>query len=351
MRSVRTLIADDSRTYRAILTRTLAEIGGAEVVGEASDGAEAWSLVQSLTPDLLLLDLEMPELGGLEVLERVRRDYPDLAVAIVSSSDQASDAMKALANGALEIVHKPQGGGAIGSLRSSLRRVVRAASRLLVDGEQAQKAAPEAAAQPEPLVSSGPEFELVVIAVSTGGPSALDQVIPKLPSSFPVPVIIVQHLPRGFMEELASRLDRKSELEVRVARDGEELPKTGVRFAEAGTHLELRRHDAGGGSYRLWEKEGPRVHGCRPAADVLLQSVARDFRGRVLCLVLTGMGRDGRDGIQALDRSRTYTIAQDRESSTVYGMPRAIAEANLADVQLPLDQIADKLQQLVSGGH
>ena len=350
MGSVRILIADDSRTYRSILARVVSEIDGAEIVGEAENGREALELSAKLEPDLVLLDLEMPVLSGLPALERFRSEQPDVSVVVVSSWSQAGGAMKALSAGALEVVRKPEGSDALDSLRNAIRRVVATIERLRRDRSRPSPSAPSvpapvAKAKADPMTA----FDLVVIAVSTGGPEALKEVIPKLPASFEVPVLVVQHLPRGFMGELARNLDSLGGLPVSVTTDGEELPERGVRIAEGGVQVELRRASRAARGYRIWHNDGPRVHGCRPAADVLFKSVAREFEGRVLSVVMTGMGCDGRDGVAEIGRDRGHTIVQDEATSTIYGMPRAVADAGLADEQLPLDQIASRMQELVSG--
>ena len=345
---LRVLIADDSSTYRSILRSVLQETEGVELVGEAADGSEAVRMCGELLPDLVLLDLEMPVMGGIEALEILRRDHPKIPVAIASGTSTASSAMKALAMGALEVVPKPSGSDALDSLRRSIKRVTTSAILKRESATRASAGVERRVAKPKKVRKPGGAFDLVLIAISTGGPAAIQQVIPKLPADLGVPVVVVQHLAKGFMDEYASNLAKRSAIDVRIAEEGGELEPATVLLAEPGRHLEIRGRRSTSG-FRMIYTDGERVHGCRPAADVLFRSAAREFKGRVLFVVMTGMGKDGTDGVCEMPEAQRYCIAQDEETSSVFGMPRAAAEAGLVDEVLPLDRIAARVTELVEG--
>jgi two-component system, chemotaxis family, protein-glutamate methylesterase/glutaminase len=317
--------------------------------------------------------VEMPEMDGLEALGQVRTRFPDTSVVMVSGSNQlaANATITALERGALDFIRKPEGQDAQASrneLRNALRpllRHVRTRKNLAggaagpVTPAKAPRAAapPLTAARPAALPPARPmpavgRIEVLGVGVSTGGPNALGEFIPKLPGDFPVPVLLVQHMPRGFTASLAEHLDKRSKLRVREAREGELVEKGSVYIAPGGMHMVVRsKGDSGSGrSLIVGLNENPPENSCRPSVDVLFRSMAAQFEGGILALVMTGMGSDGCEGVRTLKRRGCHCLTQTEESCVVYGMPQAIDEAGLSDERVPLCQLAQRVDQLVRKG-
>ncbi len=333
---LRIVVVDDSKPYRQILCRILERSDGVAIVGEFSNGRELLESIEEIAPDCILLDIAMPELDGLETLEAIRKLPIDPApsVVIISGTCDSSDTLTALSLGALDVVAKPSEDSAtkLGRELDRCIRLVRARRRR--HEREAHRAHPR---------EDATELRgLVVLAVSTGGPQALERVVPSLDASFGLPMLIVQHMPVGFIESLARSLSARCPLAVSVARAGVRPPPGEILIAPAGSHLEI-----GQSPYGLVTRltEAPPVNGCRPAADRLFESVARCYDGPVLAVVMTGMGSDGLAGIRALREKGACCVAQNEASSVVYGMPRSVAEAGLADEVLPLEQIGPRIQR------
>jgi two-component system, chemotaxis family, protein-glutamate methylesterase/glutaminase len=346
----RVVVADDSALMRRIVGSILHR-GGVEVVGSAGDGDEALALCERERPDAMTLDLTMPGLGGIDVLRALRQPgRRPLPVVVVSAFSPAhgARAVDALAEGAFELVTKPNGGqGGVDAFEQSLLSKVRAAIEL----RRRQLACRAAAQSPTPAsriaVSDRPArrrglTRLLVIASSTGGPRALAELLPQLPSPLGVGTLIVQHMPAGFTASLAARLDRASCLSVREAGGGERLDPNVALVAPGGRHLRL----CDDGVLTLSD-EAP-LGGLRPRADLLIADASRRFGERLVLVVLTGMGNDGLRGAEEVRRRGGRILAEAEESCTVYGMPRAIAEARLADSILPLRQLPDAIAAEVS---
>jgi two-component system chemotaxis response regulator CheB len=350
----RVVVADDSALMRRIVSNLLVR-GGINVVGTANDGDEALALCERERPDAMTLDLAMPGLGGIEVLKALRRrGGSSIPVVVVSafSPTQNAHAVDALAEGAFELVSKPSGNENIDVFERNLLAKIKLATRIRpaagtrADGSH-RPPPPVPAPSPNghPIANGNrvkPRLRLgrnavshaLLIATSTGGPRALAALLPELPARLGIGTMIVQHMPAGFTASLAARLDRSSPLTVREAQGGETLDPGVALIAPGGRHLRL---DANGQT--TLSDEAP-LGGLRPRADLLIEDAARQWGDRLTLVVLTGMGNDGLRGGREVRRRGGRILVEAEQSCTVYGMPRAIAEADLADVVLPLDQLA-----------
>jgi two-component system chemotaxis response regulator CheB len=319
--SLRIVVADDSAFMRRLLTDAL-QRSGFEVVAAVEDGDHALKACRELKPDVLTLDLAMPGLDGLGVLRGLREEASPIAVVVVSAFSPAhgARAVDALSEGAVDLVAKPAAGEALHSFLAELSEKVMlaASSRRTRPASSALEAPRRASARP-----SRPRT--VVIACSTGGPRALADLLPKLPSPLGAGSLIVQHMPPGFTSSLADRLDRASALTVREAASGDRLEPHTVLVAPGGQHLRIH-------SDRTTAlDEEPPIGGLRPRADLTIGDAARIFGKDLLLVVLTGMGKDGLEGAHEVRRQGGRILAEAESSCTVYGMPRAIVEADLAD--------------------
>lgn len=369
---LRVLAADDSAVMRGIMRKLferhaedrVSRLPAMELCGTAQDGLECIDAVGRLKPDVLILDLEMPRLNGLDALDRLRDLHPALPVIMCSSYTErgAQSTLEALARGAADYVMKPTEQRDLAAALQSLAQQLLPKIAALAKGrrskgnDNAVQAAPAAR-----LVEGRKEsaIEVVVIGLSTGGPSALEQMLPRLPSSFPVPVLIVQHMPKLFTGVLAERLDKCCALRVRQGVDGESVMPGTVWLAPGDSHMEVAprrvgfgiedRVSAGRGARVKLHQQEPLNH-CRPSVDYLFHSAARLYGAGVLALMMTGMGADGLGGARAVHDAGGVVLAQDEASSAVWGMPGRVAEAGIADAVLPLAAIAGELGQRVNVG-
>jgi two-component system chemotaxis response regulator CheB len=349
------LVVDDSRIYRRLLVDVISRLPGALVVGEAADGVEALATLSQGPIDLVLLDVEMPKMDGLATLGEIARRHPQTGVVMVAGTNRraAETTMKALELGALEFIPKPQTIGYEESHRAltiALSYVLDCV-RLGIARADAHTSPPSPAATPDTTRRSDRrspprEVSLVLVGASTGGPRALSQVIPALHPGLAAPVLVVQHMPEGFTRSFAEQLDKKSPLDVREACDGEPVVAGEVLIAPGGRHMVLRAADD---RLSIGLDDSPPVRSCRPSVDVLFSSATCATKGRVLTVVMTGMGTDGTDGVRALAPLQSYNLAQDEATSVVFGMPRAVIGAGLADEVLPLELIARRINELVGG--
>lgn len=342
-KKIRVLVVDDSAFMRIAVKRTLESDPAIEVIGQGKDGAEAVQLVEQLQPDVVTMDFNMPRMNGVEALRAIFAKRP-VPVIMLSAHTQegAKETLDALAAGALDFVPKPDGEVStdLSGVRDDLLRKVKGAARSRPSAVAPAPSATRAVA-PKPVASSRASLPgdapLLVIAVSTGGPAALERVIPRLPADFGAAIVIVQHMPKAFTKALAARLDGISALSVSEATDDDVATPGRALIAPGDRHLTLD------GSGRVRLVDSPPVNGCRPAADVTLQAVARTLGSRTTVLVMTGMGKDGALGAQALKAAGGKVLAQDEASSVVFGMPKAVIERGLADQVLALDRIAPAL--------
>src|SRR5918998_5945568 len=340
----RVVVADDSRLMRRMLADALSR-QGFDVVGTAADGDEALELCRKHRPDALTLDLHMPGLDGIGVLRALRDGRAEaVPVVVVSAFSPAHGAyaVDALAGGAFDLVAKPALGEPLETFTRELGRKVGEAAH---SGRVRRPAARIAPRRPAPApVAPRPRTPalaarrtgtgtLVVIASSTGGPRALGELIPQLPAQLGAGGLLVQHMPPGFTASLASRLDGASALTVREARTGDVLDAGSLLVAPGGSHLRFSD------DRRLRLADDAPEGGLKPRADFTIADAARLFGRRVLLVVLTGMGKDGLEGAVAVKAAGGRVLAESESTCTVYGMPRAVAEAGLADAVLPLDQL------------
>jgi two-component system chemotaxis response regulator CheB len=341
MPKIRVLIVDDAVVFRRLLSETLAADPALEVAGTAANGRIALAKMPQLNPDLVVLDVEMPEMDGLATLAELRKAYPRLPVIMFSALTErgAAATLDALALGASDYFTKPATEGMAASLE-----VVR---EQLIPKIKALCAAPPA---PRPCVAAPPApsakapVEAVAVAASTGGPNALAELFAALPRDFPVPLLIVQHMPPMFTRLLAERLTAQGGIPVEEGRTGA-LVQPGRAWIAPGDHHMIVTRD--GTQARLLLHQDPPENSCRPAADVLLRSVARAYGPRALAVVLTGMGQDGLRGCEAVREAGGQALAQDEATSVVWGMPGFVARAGLADRVLPLSLIGGEIVQRV----
>ncbi|HLK10309.1 MAG TPA: chemotaxis response regulator protein-glutamate methylesterase [Candidatus Binatia bacterium] len=344
MRRIRVLIVDDAVVARRVVTEALASDAAIEVVGTAPNGRVALARLAELHPDLVILDVEMPELDGLATLVELRRAHPRLPVVMFSSLTErgAAATLEALARGATDYVTKPPAAGGVSAALARVREELIPKIRALCAAAAERPAAPAARpGLPRPAAAGADRrVEVLAIGASTGGPNALAAVLPQLPPTFPVPIVVVQHMPPLFTRLLAERLDAKSAMRVREAAPGELLAAGCVEVAPGGYHMEVVRERAG---VRIRTHEGPPENSCRPSVDVLLRSVAEVYGRHALAVVLTGMGRDGLQGCLRVAAAGGQILVQDEATSVVWGMPGAVAGAGLADRVLPLGEIAHEI--------
>ena len=339
---LRVLVVDDSLFMRAAITKTLAS-GPFEVVGQARDGTEALSQVAKLAPDVITMDFNMPGMNGAETVRALMQQRPTPVVMFSAHTKQgARETFDALAAGAVDFVTKPAG-----EVSTDLTKIADELTRKLL---AAASARPRVAAPPPlpPSRTTGPVAaqltqpgvmpRVCIIAVSTGGPAALSEVIPALPADLRLAVVVVQHMPAAFTAPFAERLDAASRIAVREAQAGDRPQPGEVLIAPGNKHLEF---DAKG---LVALTDGPPVNGCRPAADVTMQSAAKIYGRRALAVVMTGMGKDGAAGALAIKKADGKTCAQDELSSVIYGMPKAAVDAGAIDEVIPLAEIATWLR-------
>jgi two-component system, chemotaxis family, protein-glutamate methylesterase/glutaminase len=351
LKTIRIVAADDSAVMRSMLVRMFAAQHAApqarmELCVVVPDGASCLHAVRTLRPDVVLLDLHMPGLGGLEAIVRLRHEWPGLPIIICSSGteDGAATTLEALSRGASDYVTKPTGQADADAALVSLWTQL--APKILALGLPESNSAGER--QLVPSAGSRPRVEAIGIGISTGGPPALERLLPSLPEDFPVPVLVVQHMPRLFTSALAARLDRCCALHVREATVGTSLLPGTIWIAPGDSHMEVKI-----GPQRtpyIVLHQGEPVYHCRPAVDVLFRSLAQTFGAGAMGLVLTGMGADGLEGSHAIVNVGGTVLAQDEASSAVWGMPGRVVAAGLARAVLPLEGLGDKLISLTAGG-
>lgn len=355
MRRIRTLIVDDAVVVRQLLSKVLAEDPQIEVVGAAPNGKVAVERVAQQPPDIVVLDVEMPEMDGLEALSAIKAIHPKLPVIMFSTMTErgAAVTMDALCRGAADYVTKPTNPGSVIEAMQRIRSELVPRIKVLCGvGSLPFAAASPRGARPVAAQPSGPgaqTVELLAIGCSTGGPNALADLLPLLPPSPPVPIVIVQHMPPIFTRLLAERLSKKSGLSVREAADGDLLEPGTAFMAPGNYHMVLSKE---GLRIRVKLHQGPPENSCRPAVDVLFRSVAPVFGARTLAVILTGMGQDGLRGCQDIRSAGGRVLVQDEASSVVWGMPGAVATAGLADRVMPLHALGAEIsRRLAEGRH
>ena len=352
MPQIQIMIVDDSLVVRKVLMKVLSSDPDLAVIGWASNGRLALAKLQTLRPDIILLDIEMPEMNGLETIPGIRKLLPNAPIIMFSTLTErgAEATLDALTLGAADYVAKPSNQDMAATSEAIHRDLVPKIKALChfpvriqipaprVSSSTASTPRPDIRFRPAPLHSS--PLKIVAIGVSTGGPDALAKLLPSFPANFPLPVVIAQHMPPIFTSLLAKRLASKCALPVREGQPGDVLCPSCVWIAPGDYHMVVEEEDH---HVRLRMHQKPRENFCRPSVDVLFRSVAARYGSNSLGVILTGMGQDGLKGCEALCEAGASVLVQDEASSVVWGMPGFVARAGLAEKILPLDQIGDEI--------
>ena len=365
MDKIRVLVVDDSLFMRRMMSDLLAQDSAIEVVGAARDGQQGLEMARQLKPDVITLDVEMPVMDGIAMLQQLMKEQPTPVVMVSSLTREGAEiTLRCLELGAVDFVTKPSGAVSLDLYKVSsqiIEKVKAAASaprhRLTalapaLDAQGSAAGKPFVGAlstQPSEFAKRAPsstpskitELPLVVIGASTGGPRALSLLMSQLPPDFHAPMLLIQHMPEGFTRSLAERLDRLCHLQVREAREGDRLQPGVAYLAPGGRHLQLL---PGG---RLHLSEEPPLHGVRPAVDITLLSIAQHHSGRVVVAILTGMGNDGAMGVRALYAKGARILAEDESSCVVFGMPRAAIQTGCVHQIAPIEQMAQRITEEV----
>ncbi len=349
---LRVLIVDDTIVYRKIVKDILTSQSDIEIVGTATDGEIALKKIKELKPDLLTLDLEMPNLDGLGVLERIKEENLSVGAIMISSltHDGAQATIRSLKLGAFDFVAKPDGVSveeSAASFKNELLSKIQAYRHSLAN-QSAQTKIPKVAKDRQrrlPKFSIKPKNapRVVCIGVSTGGPQSLGEVIPEIPGDFPLPILIVQHMPPKFTKSLAQDLNARSQLAVKEAENSEPIEAGYVYIAPGGQQMKVKNLM---GTTRIRITDDPPENNCKPSVDYLFRSVAMEYNGNVIGVIMTGMGNDGTLGCKLLKRKEATIIAQNQQTCVVCGMPKGVIEEGLADIIAPLDEIAAKITEL-----
>jgi len=350
-RERRVLIIEDSALMGRVLSDSLGRMRNLSVSGIAKDSREAWSLFNELKPDVITLDLMLPDGSGFDLLERIMKERPTPVVVISSLTKRtAQETFKAYDLGAVDVIEKPKdilGSGSATAIMNLGYRVLKAADvniSVLANMVRSKKDPSPRSAKTECIGQNA--RSVVLVASSTGGPNILTQMIGRFGSLGDAAMVIVQHMPPMFTASLAARLDRAAPFRVKEASDGDVLTQGTAYIAPGGLHLEL---DTGcTGSAILRTTNGPQVHGVKPSADVTFRSFAEHFRSPMLGVVLSGMGSDGADGCRALKDRGVQIISQNKETCVVYGMPRAVEEGGLSDQVLPHMDIPQAVERWIT---
>jgi two-component system chemotaxis response regulator CheB len=342
---IRTLLAEDSPTTRVLLAELLQSDPEIRVVGVAKDGAEAVSMTKQLLPNVIVMDLHMPEMNGLDATKQIMMEAPTPIVIVTATGDarEVAVSMHALRAGALTVIPKPTGPASLDFEETArqFRATVKAMSQVKVVRRWATSKPSEGAQRTANDGPSGPA-KIVAIAASTGGPAALYRIFSELPGNFPVPILVVQHIAQGFVDGFAAWLNTGTPLAIHVARQGQSIEPHHVYLSRDDQHLGLADRST------IAISSAPAIGGFRPSASYLFESVGRLYGRGTAAVILTGMGQDGLEGLRVVRETGGRIIAQDEETSIVFGMPGAAVGAGLADATLPLSAIAFRLRQIVA---
>jgi two-component system chemotaxis response regulator CheB len=371
MGNIRALVVDDTIVYRKIVSDVLKDIPGVEVVGTANNGKIALSKIASLKPDLITLDIEMPEINGIEVLQELKNQSLDNAPVVIMLStltQQGSEmTIKALELGAFDFIGKPDDGkmaenlqkvkDAISPIIDALKRQkqtklkIRARINSKVNATKDitrsspstnRRSTSQSNTTIRPNTTIRSKSEIVGIGISTGGPNALTKMIPMLPAGFKAPVLIVQHMPPLFTASLANSLNKKSQLEIKEAENGDIIESGKIFIAPGGKQMKIVA-GADGITRKIKITDDPPENSCKPSVDYLFRSIAQYYVGRSTGVIMTGMGSDGSKGLAQMKKNGSVVIAQNEETCTVYGMPKEPIESGIADIVAPLENIAQEI--------
>jgi len=373
MKNLRVLVVDDTIVYRKAVSDIIEEIPGVELAGVAHNGKIALAKIKILQPDILTLDIEMPQMNGIEVLAEIKKNYPNVGAIMLSTltAEGSEMTMRALDLGAFDFILKPQSKNQTEGkkeIRAALEPMLKAYQRSRLSSSLISRSGrPSPAARSVRKVTPGPasgnistarstpargatarrgKSEIITIGISTGGPNALNQMLPNLPGDLGVPVLIVQHMPPVFTKSLAASLDKKCQLSVKEAENGENILPNVVYIAPGGKQMKLVA-GTDGLHRRIKITDDPPENSCKPSVDYLFRSVGDYYVGRTTAVIMTGMGSDGTKGLAILKDKAAYIIGQDESSCIVYGMPKAPAELGYVDAVVPLNKIAEEIVRSV----
>jgi two-component system chemotaxis response regulator CheB len=376
IRRLRIMVVDDTIVYRKIVSDILSEFPDVEVVGTANNGKIALNKIASLKPDLITLDIEMPEMNGLDVLAQIQKKHPDTGVIMLSTSTREGGEMtiKALELGAFDFIPKPLSGTMIenrneikGLLAPMLKAFMRhreiknilkgrtistdKKSNLPLERNKIAVSSKNITGRVNKIPGQlKAKSEIIAIGISTGGPSALARMMPLLPPDIGVPILIVQHMPPIFTASLAKSLNTKCSLSVVEAKDGQLLSMNNVLIAPGGKQMKVAA-SFDGNEKIIRITDDPPENSCKPSVDYLFRSIAEHYAEKATGVIMTGMGSDGTKGAELLKERGSFIIAQDEDSCTVFGMPKDVIENNLADIVLSLDKIPIEILNTVKGSH
>jgi two-component system chemotaxis response regulator CheB len=341
---LRVLVVDDSAFFRRLIGEVLGKDPGLRVAGVARDGRDAVEKVKNLRPDVVTMDVNMPELNGLEALRLIMHEFPTPVVMLSSlTREGAEETIEALQEGAVDFLLKPSLRESDGSWQDEIAAKVKVAARANLGRSSVATAARRltAPAVGRTRTAGG---RILAIGTSTGGPKALQEVIPRLPGNLPVGVLVVQHMPAGFTRTLAQRLDDQSPLHVKEAEHGEPVRPGWVYVAPGDYHLRVNQRG------EILLGQDPPIASLRPSVDAMFESVAQAYGAGVVAAILTGMGSDGTRGAGLIKRAGGWVLAEDQSTCVVYGMPRAAVEEGYVDRVVPLGEVADELARAVQPG-
>lgn len=345
MSKIRVLVVDDSALMRKVISDMLNEDPDIEVVGTARDGYDAIKKIHELKPDVVTLDIEMPKLDGLNTLGYIMSETPLPVIMLSSYTREGAEAtLKALEYGAFDFVPKPSGPISLDIRRVKEELIAKIKAAYRADLSRLKFLLPRRERKIEKVekVPVAKVNAVIAIASSTGGPRALQEVIPKFPSDIKASILVVQHMPKGFTKSLADRLDSLSQVDVREAKENDILREGLALIAPGDYHMVVKKEEDG---VVVKLNQDPPLWGVRPAADIMMLSVAEVFRSRVIGVVLTGMGRDGANGLKKIKEYGGVTIAEDKSTCVVFGMPKVAIEEGAVKIVAPLNEIADKIME------
>ncbi|MDK2834171.1 MAG: two-component system, chemotaxis family, protein-glutamate methylesterase/glutaminase [Methanolobus sp.] len=362
--TINVLVVDDSALMRKVISDILSEDAEIKVVGTARNGLDAVEKVERLKPDVVTLDVEMPTLDGLHALGYIMSECPTPVVMLTAVDPKSAErTLNAFEYGAVDFIQKPSGNISLNimDIANDIRLKVKIASRVdlkklgfmeehVNSRESAEKKQhiPPAKASEDTRKKHFSNQKILAIASSTGGPRALEQVIPKLPGNLKVPVVVVQHMPAGFTASLAQRLDMQSQLKVCEAKDGDVLEPGIVYIAPGNYHMEIVQKNINGRTSEVVSlNQNPREQGVRPCANILFKSLVPLYGQNILAVILTGMGADGADGAEEIKKAGGGVIAEDEKSCVVYGMPKAVVQRGLSDSVVTLEKVSEEIVQML----